>query len=98
MKIIAFLMALVVLFGTIYPCCPSDGCQDEITAPVSNEPSDPDACSPFFACNSCAGFVTIIKPFILNVPENKDPLYFEKYKSFTIADFYSSLFQPPRLV
>lgn len=96
-KWFVFLLALIVIAGSVTPCCTEDDCQDEQpTSSSKGESHEEGNCSPFFACATCAGFVQVAKP--VQVPQSitARPLHHEKIIVFVTSTYYSSFFQPPR--
>ena len=96
-KWLAFIVLLITLAGSFYPCCLADNCSDD---PVSTQHQDEDretgTCSPFFACGSCVGFVQLAKPILVPQPPPQRSTPHERVEPFTLSGFSSSFWQPPR--
>jgi hypothetical protein len=98
-KWLTFLLLLITLAGTLYPCCLVDECNSEelATAKKENKQQPEGTCSPFFACATFPGFaelsktVQIVKPFIVNQVHHETPVV------LNLATYASSFWQPPRL-
>lgn len=96
-KLLTFVLLLVILTGSILPCYSKDCCQDELISATSNDHKHSEgACSPFFSCSSCAGFVQASRVPI-DLPEMVIVLHYENSNPNIISTFRLSLFQPPRL-
>ncbi|HEU4471226.1 MAG TPA: hypothetical protein VFR58_09090 [Flavisolibacter sp.] len=97
-KGIAFLLVLITLAASVFPCCPSDGCADDAgyTAPAGTC-NDDGACSPFFACSTCPGFVSLTRIPRLPAPLSALPVHFQARTAVLANLFYPSFFQPPRV-
>ena len=105
MKIIAFLMALMVIAQSVMPC--TDNPLSIANKLANANISDPghnheiptsDVCSPFCQCSCCAGFfinhyvtaVSNISPF--------DSTAISAYLTFNTLDIPLPVWQPPQLV
>lgn len=96
-KWLVFILALVVMAGSVFPCCEEATCQDEQTATSSQgETHEKGSCSPFFACATCAGFVQIAKQVSVPQPVLQRPAHPETFAVFFTSTYYPSFFQPPR--
>jgi hypothetical protein len=98
-RLLVFILSLIVLTGSLTPCCPGDNCGDEMTGQASSEKQDHEqegVCSPFFACGSCPGFVQLARHFSVPVPEVNASVHHEKLTVLITSAYYSSFFQPPR--
>jgi hypothetical protein len=97
-KCLVFILAIIVAVGSAFPCCIEDNCQDEtLSSAVSPVESEEEACSPFFSCGGCSGFVQITKPIIVPKIITQKPKHCEGIAAFLYSDYYSSFFQPPRI-
>ncbi|WP_460556884.1 DUF6660 family protein [Ferruginibacter profundus] len=106
MKILAFIMALMVLVLSCVPCM--DGAfamkNGNIKAEISkstgnhNEHNDSDNCSPFCTCNCCTGFTFSINTF----QAGTTVFYAAKTIAFHLPSEISNIalpiWQPPQLV
>lgn len=101
MKIGGFILALLVTFLSVFPCCTSDECGDEGVienqhqeVPNENEGS----CSPFLNCGSCAGFTAQTTQeengIDDNLPVDKTTAH---YPHRVTSEVINNIWQPPRL-
>ena len=98
-KIVAFILAIIVAVAAYTPCCMVDDCHDE---PITKQETPKEskaasACSPFFACASCNGFVPAEQVVTLTKPEVFFPKYNLSNFGFTTPAFAAFNWQPPRL-
>jgi hypothetical protein len=95
----ALLLLLIVIAATVTPCCVYEDCGDEEITLINTNNSEEDregACSPFFSCASCCGFVWTTKPVQLASLQPAKPVYFEAMAVPKLQAVYSSFWQPPR--
>ncbi len=91
-------MALLVMAGSTVPCCYDDNCADESTTSSHGEESpENNACSPFFACGTCPGFVQMTRQVSIPAPITQRPAHYQKGSGFIPSLYYSAFFQPPRV-
>lgn len=105
MKIIAFIMAFVILALTVMPCADQDNAENDSRTKTelskSNQQKDSpqqDDCSPFCHCTCCAGFS--INHFIASIS------YLSPYQGKAVPAYLPSavieialpIWQPPKLV
>lgn len=96
-KWLVFLLAVIVMAGSITPCCTEDDCQEEQTTFSTEGDSHKEGnCSPFFACATCSGFVQFTKQVCVPQPIESRPLHHDNLTVFFTSTYYSSFFQPPR--
>ena len=96
-KLFVFILALIVIAASSVPCCPADGCADEVAQTSSGQvPLEKGTCSPFFSCAGCSGFVNVAKPIQIAGPATERTVHYEKTIAFNISSYSSSFFQPPR--
>jgi hypothetical protein len=98
-KWLTFLLLLITLSGTFYPCCLADNCSDDDIASSqkkNNEQADGN-CSPFFACASCTGFTIMSKPVEIIQPVIEIQVPTESFKVFNLTSYEASFWQPPRV-
>jgi hypothetical protein len=98
-KWLAFLLLLVTMTATFYPCCREDCCRNELTAKSANRNNQKPACncSPFVTCGTCAGFTltaTVVEVF--KITEEK-PVHHTRIVAPTLSAYTASLLQPPRM-
>jgi len=56
-----------------------------------------EACSPFFACATCPGFVELSGPIQILHPVAIKQVHHERLESFSLYTFLNSCWQPPRV-
>lgn len=105
MKIIAFIMAFLVLALSLMPCADTDNAGNDSNAKTlvskSNQQRDnpqQDDCSPFCQCSCCAGFCINHSnaPIVIADPgESKTQIAF---LPAGILDIALPVWQPPQLV
>lgn len=102
MKYLSFILALMVVVLSTTPCFAEDKCLEQTFETSNNQhQNDNDCnkscCSPFFSCNTCAGFA--INSFYFSIshtvkqPEKKLGLI----TTSVVSDFRSSIWQPPKI-
>lgn len=79
MRLIACILAVLVLFLSGLPCADTDtgqerqlmpfATQDTPPAPAHDHTHDLDLCSPFCVCSCCATFSVVVVPFVLAEPQ-----------------------------
>jgi hypothetical protein len=93
-----FILLLITLTGTFFPCCLVDECNNEEIAGAQrqNKHQQESTCSPFFPCATCAGFTAMLKP--VQVVQLGIQIYVhpETIVFFNIKTYVSSFWQPPR--
>lgn len=97
-KWLTFLLLLITLTGTFFPCCLIDECNDEEIATAQQENKDqPEGnCSPFFACATCSGFTEMTKTVQVKQPVVENQVHNENLLIFNLSTYSSSFWQPPR--
>ena len=96
-RLFVFILALIVAAASVVPCCPADGCTDEVThAAPGKMPVEKGVCSPFSNCAGCSGFVYVPKYIHIAELPVETTIHYEQAIAFNIAPYSSSLFQPPR--
>jgi len=93
---IAIFLLIIATTGSFVPCCLYDDCPEEaLSSPLQDQESG--ACSPFFACTACPGFVAITKsvqlPALLAVLEQP---FFEMPAAQRQPGHSPAFWQPPR--
>jgi hypothetical protein len=98
--LIAYILAFYILFSAVVPCSIIDNCEEEEhTEQTSNTDHKKDCsnCSPFSICSSASGFtINSVSTFLEPVEFYNSPSYSE-YNFSSKSEYYSSLFQPPRV-
>jgi hypothetical protein len=98
--LIALLLSLLVVVGSIIPCCLWDNCGDEKAAielsGQENDNEDEANCSPFAACSACNGFIPITRLFRLVPAPSTASIYNDQPVAGYSAGHLSSFWQPPR--
>ena len=97
-KWLTFILLIITLTGTFYPCCLVDECNDEEIATAQQENKDePEGnCSPFFACATCPGFAATSKTVQIYQPVIQNQIHHETFVIFNLTTYASSFWQPPR--
>ena len=97
-KWFVFILAVIVLSGSSFPCCIEDNCHDELTISSSTGlPHEKGTCSPFFACATCSGIVQMAKFDQVPGPATQRFEHHEQIPVFLIPSYFATFFQPPRL-
>jgi len=97
---IAYILSLYILFCAVVPCSIIDNCEDDQKTEQTSkqgENRDCNNCSPFSICSSCHGFTfnTVTAP--IEPVAFHTSLTYSDYNVTSKSEYYSSLFQPPRL-
>lgn len=98
---IAFILAFYILFSATVPCSIFDNCEEREQAgqtPYSDHKKDCNNCSPFSTCASAPGFT--ISPAYpgIGIAIFDGTTEFGELTVSPGAEYYSTLFQPPRQV
>ena len=99
-KWFAFILLIITLTGTFFPCCPVDDCSgDELTTSGSDneEPKQDDGCSPFSSCSTCMKSVELAKPVQLPEPFFQSQIQYGEIHSINLSAYSANFWQPPRL-
>lgn len=92
-------LSLLVMAGSLIPCCPADNCQDESSINMTCDPDEEretGTCSPFFTCGTCAGFVQQVRMVSVTAIKNVPPIHQVRPIHSISNTYLPSLFQPPR--
>jgi hypothetical protein len=99
-KWLAFLLLLVTVAATFYPCSREDCCRDELSAKPTNRNNQKPACncSPFVTCGTCAGFTLTAAAFV-EVPRitEEKMVHYTRIVDPALSTYTTSLLQPPRM-
>ncbi|MGC4035206.1 MAG: hypothetical protein QM764_04530 [Chitinophagaceae bacterium] len=99
-KWIAFILSFYILFSAIAPCSLFDKCEEEQyteSAGKKERKNDCNDCPPFsFCCSAHSVTLNTIHVLIEPIEFNNFPSYNGYYLSST-SEYYSSLFQPPKV-
>ena len=97
-RLVVFLLALMVLAGSMSYCCSTDDCNIDLTGSTSHtdEGKETGSCSPFLTCGSCSGFVQMAKIYTVIAPVPESQSHHEKISPFLYSTYFSSFFQPPK--
>jgi len=98
-KWFAFVLLIIVAVGVFVPCCITDNCEanQDLTSKNQNHPlKSPSACSPFFSCASCSGFVASVKVAQLSFSQTVHLKHYERTNSFLLSSYAQSFWQPPQ--
>ena len=96
---VAYILTFYILFSAVVPCSMIDNCGEECTEQTSDSDHKKDCnnCSPFSICASASGFtLNSISTSLELITFKNSPTHSEYYFS-SKSEYYSSLFQPPRL-
>ncbi|ANE52137.1 hypothetical protein [Flavisolibacter tropicus] len=97
-KWLTIILLLIITAGTFIPCCSVDDCCIEQQATTTNREkhTNEGACSPFFACTTCPGFVALATPIQLAEPYKELTIHHQGTVTFQLPSYFSSFWQPPR--
>lgn len=101
-KYLSFILAFYVLLLSVAPNLVEDKCFNEQTTEQGQNQQDDqdcsDCCSPFMGCHTCNGFTLSVTSFsvqsFLIYSDLKVSLYDENF----VSEFFSSIWQPPKIV
>jgi len=101
-KYLSFILAVYVLLLSVAPNLVDDECFNEQTTEQGQNQQDKqdcsDCCSPFMGCHTCNGFTVSVTSFsvqsFLVYSDLKVSLYDENF----VSEFFSSIWQPPKIV
>ncbi len=93
-----FILLLITLIETFFPCCLADECNATEIATTQNEDKQQQegTCSPFFACATCPGFVEFAKQIHIVEPVAEKQVHHESLQLYNLSAFQASYWQPPR--
>lgn len=101
MKYLSSILAIYVLLLTAAPNLVEDKCFQEQTTEQSQDNQDDkdcgDCCSPFMNCHTCVGFTFPIANFALHSVLTYSDKKVSIYKDNTRSDFFSAIWQPPKI-
>ncbi|RAV29151.1 hypothetical protein [Sinomicrobium soli] len=104
MKYLAVIMAVLCLVLSSVPCCVfTDNCREDNTHQDCNGTHEaPDdhscaACSPFFTCSTCPGFVLQSSDYEFPAGDTIPGKKIVFYLAGTYSAFFATLFKPPRM-
>lgn len=92
-------LSLLVMAGSLIPCCPADNCQDESSYTTNCDPEEEQesgTCSPFFTCGTCTGFDQQVRMVSVTAIINVPPIHQARPIHSISNTYFPSLFQPPR--
>jgi hypothetical protein len=98
-KGLAFILFIIVAVAVFVPCCTTDNCDaDQTTSTDSqNHPIKQEgACSPFFSCSSCGGFVVMAKIAQVTAIPEAILEHHDRQCFFAPSSYTHSLLQPPK--
>ncbi len=104
MKIIAFIMAFLVLALSVMPCADAGAIEEgKVKSAISKttdqqDHDDSDACSPFCHCSCCAGFSInhVIASIIIIPPYGCNPT--GSFLPANVTEVVLPIWQPPQIV
>lgn len=98
-RFMGFILAILVAVAALTPCCTGEEHGEDAVASAPHDTREGDdgcRCSPFFACATCAGFISTAQPLAFPAPV----AYLLQYFEATVASFPSAYlpapWQPPR--
>ncbi|MDE3234306.1 MAG: hypothetical protein KGO81_00015 [Bacteroidota bacterium] len=97
-KAFTFLLLLVTMVATFYPCCDRDDCcikEQNAKYPGRNEHKE-GCCSPFINCSTCAGFIQLTSFVLIPVVAEQKLVHHSAIIPMEVSAYASSLLQPPR--
>jgi len=97
-KWLTFLLLLVTITATLYPCCGKDDCcNNELTSKTTNHKHKEGTCSPFITCGTCAGFTQVTNTVIVPIAPEEKTVHHSKVICLTLSSYTPSLLQPPQV-
>ncbi|WP_120181565.1 hypothetical protein [Pelobium manganitolerans] len=93
-KYLTVIFSVYVLLLSAMPCNAKNDC-DNIKHHSKEQTTN--CCSPFFACNACAGFVFTKQNFTLNHPVKPLEKRCGEYHCNSVSEFQQSIWQPPKI-
>ena len=104
MKLLAFVMAILVLALSCLPCADgdiqaasNDGIKTEVAHSQQQDEDHEDACSPFCQCICCAGVSVNHIVTIAIVPAPQASINHSSFHNSSIAEVSIPVWQPPKL-
>jgi hypothetical protein len=100
-KWFTFLLLLITMTGTFCPCCIEDDCADEPQqeqTSAHNTHKSEGACSPFFACGTCAPSVDPLHAGVELAVSLGLSISHQSYYLLQLSSYNAPFFQPPRFV
>jgi hypothetical protein len=96
MKIIIYILALIVLGLSVYPCSDGLHCDEEAATSHNHSEDKNDNCSPFCACTCCGSNYVVNKVEMLKSIMKQMNFSFTFYYSFHYSFSYeTSIWHPP---
>jgi hypothetical protein len=95
---LVFILLLITTACTFIPCCGFDQCCADQVANTANHDrhQTESACSPFFACVTCPGFVQLTKQIQLCNPIVEKRVYPQTLLKIDLPTYSRFFWQPPR--
>jgi hypothetical protein len=96
---LTYLLLLITMAGTFYPCCMRDNCLNETAQQKRDSQQDQQekgTCSPFFACGACAALADLHTPCIALSNMPAVILTHHSFYLLQLSTYCASTFQPPR--
>jgi hypothetical protein len=101
-KWFAFVLLLITIAGSFIPCCEVDNCSADQAVTQQDIQNDSDrkegTCSPFYSCQTCAGFTQLAKHVIVPELISEATVHYERWYTYRTTFFTASFWQPPRLM
>jgi hypothetical protein len=99
-KCAAYLLLLISMAATLYPCYGKDDCcNDMLTSSNTSHDNHKSegSCSPFITCNTCPGFTQMVTVIDIPFVQEQKPVHHSKVVSFVLSTYKAPLLQPPRV-
>ena len=99
-KCFIFLLLLITMSATLFPCCGKDDCCNDILSTKTTDNRNHKAegtCSPFITCVTCSGFTQMTN--VINIPLmlHEKLVHHSKIISLKLSSYTASLLQPPQV-
>ena len=102
MKTLVLLLSIIVLVLSIAPCsaCDKDKsiCEKDCKETSKHCDNNCKACSPFYSCGTCIGFVFPYS-ISINLPKEGSKISLKEivYQDVFISSFANTIWQPPKI-
>ncbi|RYY32378.1 MAG: hypothetical protein EOP46_19125 [Sphingobacteriaceae bacterium] len=102
MKLLCIILSFYAVLLSVMPCCTDDICtettsEQSITKVTDSQDADCKACSPFYCCSSCVGFVMM--PVTAQYATTVTTLakQYPILATSAVKDIPLAIWQPPKL-
>lgn len=103
-KLLCLILSVYVLLLAARPCCTDNDCtaktkeQKELSGNSPMKEKECNACSPFFTCGSCTGFIIVASGSVNLIAHAEAPaVYHDNYHQPLIEEVALAIWQPPKL-